>query len=139
MREENKKLMICYYNNKPKQKGFMRRIELLWEEKHPTATLDVQQLNSNRYSIIKKHLLSDLELEQLRRLAEQNDTVQEELEEVSDSSAKTSNVLAVWRELANWHSDPPTKEYGPPTNWARSKVLPFQAQMWNPGWYTGTN
>ena len=92
-RDENKKLMICYYKSKPKQKGFMRRMEMLWREKHPTATLDMKQLNNQRYSIMKKHLLSDLELEELSRLAELNDTVQEELEDVSDSPAETPNVL----------------------------------------------
>ena len=42
---------------------------------------------------MKKHLLSDLELEKLSRLAELNDWVQEELDEVSDSPAETPNVL----------------------------------------------
>ena len=84
--------MICYYKSKPKQKGFMRRMEMLWREKHPTATLDTKQLNNQRYSIMKKHLLSDLELEELSRLAELNDTVQEELEDMRDSPAETPNV-----------------------------------------------
>ena len=64
-REENKKLMVCYYKSKPKQKGFMRRMEMLWRENHPTATLDLKQLDNHRYSIMKKNLLSDLELEEL--------------------------------------------------------------------------
>ena len=85
--------MICYYKSKPKQKGFMRRKKMLWREKHPTATLDMKQLNNQRYSILKKHLLYDLELEELSRLAELNDTVEEELEDVSDSPAETPNVL----------------------------------------------
>ena len=42
---------------------------------------------------MKKHLLSDLELEELSRLAELNDTLQEELEDESDSPAETPNVL----------------------------------------------
>ena len=42
---------------------------------------------------MKKHLLSDLELEELSRLAEMNDTVEEELEDVSDSPAETPNVM----------------------------------------------
>ena len=66
---------------------------MLWQEKHPTATLDMKQLNNQRSSIIRKHLLSDLELEELSWLAELNDTVQEELEDMSDSPAKTPNVL----------------------------------------------
>ena len=53
----------------------------------------MKQLNNQRYSIMKKHLLSDLELEELSRLAELNDTVQEELEDMSDSPAETPNVL----------------------------------------------
>ena len=57
--------MICYYKSKPKQKGFMRCMERLWREKHPTATLDMKQLNNQMYSILKKHLLLDLELEEL--------------------------------------------------------------------------
>ena len=71
----------------------MRRMEMLWREKHPTATLDMKKLNTQPYSIMKKHLLSDLELEELSRLAELNDTVQEELEDMSDSPAKTPNVF----------------------------------------------
>ena len=65
--------MLCYYKSKPKQKEFVCRIEMLWLEKHSTATLNMKQLNNQRYSIIKKHLLSDLELEELSRLAELND------------------------------------------------------------------
>ena len=42
---------------------------------------------------MKKHLLSELELEELSRLAELNDTVQEELEDMSYSLATTLNVL----------------------------------------------
>ena len=42
---------------------------------------------------MKKHLLSDLELEELSRLAELNDTVQEESEDMSGSPADTPNVL----------------------------------------------
>ena len=42
---------------------------------------------------MKKRLLSDLELEELGRLAELNDKVQEELWDVSDSLAVTPNVL----------------------------------------------
>ena len=71
----------------------MRRMEMLWQEKHPNATLDMKQLNNQRYSIMKKHLLSDLELEELSRLAELNDTVQEESEDMSGSPAETPNVL----------------------------------------------
>ena len=75
-KEEKKKLMICDYKSKPKLKGFMHRMEMLWREKHQTATLNIKQLNNQRYSIMKKHLLSDLELEELSRLAELNDTVE---------------------------------------------------------------
>ena len=74
-------------------KGFLSRMEMLWREKHPTATLDMKQLNNQRYSIMKKHLLSDLELEKLSRLTELNDAVQEELDDVSDSPAENLNVL----------------------------------------------
>ena len=63
-REENKKLMVCFYKSKPTQKEFMHHIEMLWREKHLTATLDMEQLNNQQYSIMKKHLLSDLELEE---------------------------------------------------------------------------
>ena len=71
----------------------MRRKEMLWWEKHPTVTLDMKQLYNQQHSIMKKHLLLDLELEELSRLAELNDTVQEELEDMSDSPAETPNVL----------------------------------------------
>ena len=37
--------------------------EMLWREKHPTATLNIKQLNNQGYSIIEKHLLVDFELE----------------------------------------------------------------------------
>ena len=52
-REENKKLMICYYKSKQKQKGCLRRMEMLWREKHPIATLNMKQLNNQWYSIMK--------------------------------------------------------------------------------------
>ena len=42
---------------------------------------------------MKKHLLSDLELEELNRFNELNNTVQEELQNMSDSPASTSHVL----------------------------------------------
>ena len=85
--------MICYYKSKPKQKGFMRFIEMLWREKPPKATLDINQLNNQRYSVMKKHMLSDLKLEELSRLTELNDTVQKEFDDMSDSPAWTPNVL----------------------------------------------
>ena len=71
----------------------------------------MKQLNNQRYSIVKKHLLSDFELKELSWLAELNDTAQEELDDESGLSAKTPNVLVdkplpVCRELANWHLDP---------------------------------
>ena len=71
----------------------MRRKEMLWREKHLKAILDMKQLNNQRYSIMKKHLLSDLELEELSWLAELNDTVQEELEDMSESPVETPNGL----------------------------------------------
>lgn len=66
-REENRLLMTCYYNSKPHEKGFMRRMEEIWHQKRPGTELDMKQLNNQRYSIMKKHLLSDLELEELQR------------------------------------------------------------------------
>ena len=71
----------------------MCRMEGLWQEKHPAATLDMTQLNNQRYSIIKKHLLTDLEQKKLSRLAELKDTVQKEVDVASDSPAETPNVL----------------------------------------------
>ena len=59
--------MFCYYKSKPKQTGFMRHMEMLWRKKHPTATLDLKQLNNQWYSIMKKHLLFDQELEELNQ------------------------------------------------------------------------
>ena len=53
----------------------------------------MKQLYNQQHSIMKKHLLLDLELEELSRLAELNDTVQEELEDMSDSPAETPDVL----------------------------------------------
>ena len=41
-RNETKNLMVCYYKSKPTQKRFMRHIEMLWREKHSTATLDIK-------------------------------------------------------------------------------------------------
>ena len=93
MREENKNLTICYYKSRPKQKGFMRRMEILWQKKHLTATLVMKQLNNQRYIIRKKHLLSDLELKEFSQLAKLNGTVQLKLEDMSDSPGETSNVL----------------------------------------------
>ena len=43
-REENKKLMICCYKSKPKQKGFMHSMQKIWREKYPTSTLLMKQL-----------------------------------------------------------------------------------------------
>ena len=99
--------MICYYKSKPKERGFIRYIEMLWREKRPTATLEMKQLNNQHYSIMMKHLLSKLELEELSRLAELNDTVQEELEDMSHSPAETPNVLADEPLLSaeNWLTD----------------------------------
>ena len=55
-REENKNLMVCYYKSKTKQ-----GIQVL----HENALADMKQLNMQRYSIMKNHLLSDLELKEL--------------------------------------------------------------------------
>ena len=99
--------MICYHNSKPKLKGFMRHIKMFWQEKYPTANMDMKQLDNQRYSIIKKQLLSDLELKELSRLPELNDTVQEELEDMSGSPAETPNVLV---------DEPPLSAENLPTN-----------------------
>ena len=45
--------MIFYYKSKSKQKGFMRCMEMVWWEKYPTATLNMKQLNNQRYSIME--------------------------------------------------------------------------------------
>ena len=67
MKEENQNLTVSYYyKSDPKQREFMRRVEMLWQVKHPTATLDIKQLNNLQYRIMKKHLPSDLELKELR-------------------------------------------------------------------------
>ena len=71
----------------------MCRVKIYWLKKHSTATLDMKQLNSQWYSIMKNHLLSHLELEELSRFAELNDTVQEELENMNDSPTETPNSL----------------------------------------------
>ena len=34
-------------------------MEMFWREKHPIANLNIKQLNNQRYSIMKKNLLSD--------------------------------------------------------------------------------
>ena len=68
---------------------------MLWRETHPTATLDMKQLNNQQYSNMTKHLLSDLELEELCRLTKLNNAIEEELEDMSDSPAETPNVLLV--------------------------------------------
>ena len=54
--------MVCCYKSKPKQKGFMCHIEMLWGggEKHPTATRNMKRINNHQYAIMKKQLLSDL-------------------------------------------------------------------------------
>ena len=57
---------------------------MLWQKK---------QLNNQRDHILIKHLLSELELEELDRLAKLNDTFQEKWEDVSDSLIETFNVL----------------------------------------------
>ena len=53
----------------------------------------MEQLSNQWYSIMKKHLLLDLELEELSRMAELCDTAQEELDNRSEWPAEASNVL----------------------------------------------
>ena len=79
-REENKRHMICYYKSILKLKVLC----IAWKCSGATATLDLEQLNYPRYS---------LQLEKLSRLAKLNDTVQEEVEKMSDSPTETPNVL----------------------------------------------
>ena len=71
----------------------MCHVEIIWQKTYPTSTLDMKQPNTQRYSIMNKYLLSNLELEELSRLAELNDIGQEELEDMSDSLAETPNGL----------------------------------------------
>ena len=103
-------------------------MEMLWQEKHPTATVDVKQLDNQWYSIMKKHLLSHLELEELSWVAELNDTVQDKLDDVSDSPAETSNVLVDEPPLSAGGSDIQTLQWkimdSLPTEQSQRSCLP---------------
>ena len=45
-KKKTKKLWSVTIKSKPKQNRLMHHMEMLWQEKHPTATVDVKQLDN---------------------------------------------------------------------------------------------
>ena len=71
-RADNKDLMICYYNSEPAKRGYMKRMLDLWLTKRPNSNLNEKQLVAQKANVIKKKLLSDLEIEELQNAKERN-------------------------------------------------------------------
>ena len=53
-RNDNVALMKSYYLSQPKERGYMRRMKALWNERQPDSNLTEKQLVAQRTNIIKK-------------------------------------------------------------------------------------
>ena len=100
----------------------------------------MKKLRSHRHSIIKKHLLLDLELEVTQLFGWAEWHIWRGIGwfgfEIPNVSVNVQPLYAT--KLVNWHPDPLAKNYRPPTDWTWSKVLPSKTQIQNHGRDTGT-
>ena len=78
---ENKEVMKCFYAAEPSKRGFQQRMYTLWLAKYLNINVNEQRLADQRRVIINKNLLTQVELEEVRR-----DPTQETPNEVAEES-----------------------------------------------------
>ena len=65
--QENKEVMACYIKSDPSKRGYRKRMVKIWSECHPGSTISEQRLMDQRRLIENRHLLTSLEIEEIRR------------------------------------------------------------------------
>ena len=66
-REDNKELVMCLLRSSPDHRGFRKRLNDIYHEKHPESDVSEQLLTGQIRSVLKCKVFSDLEIEEFRR------------------------------------------------------------------------
>ena len=92
-RTDNTTLMQCYFKSKPQEWGYMGRMRGLWMEMRPELPLTAKQLVAQRSNIVRKQLLSELEVEEIKQQVGYLHSTTEE-HRVSEHQLETHNSAA---------------------------------------------
>ena len=58
---------MCYFKADPSQRGYRKRMHNIWLSKHPDSTVSEQRFADQSNVIIRRNLLSSVELEEIQR------------------------------------------------------------------------
>ena len=127
--------MECYYRSQPSQRGYRRRIHEIWRQKFPQSTVTEQQLLSQKRSIEKNGLLTNIEMREISnhvnqpqavelnssntnevaanniqgsRIASDADEQVAESEQLTDEQIQLKEKISQYMELYRNHADRPT-------------------------------
>ena len=98
--DDNRMVMKCYYESVPSKNGYRKRMLQLWlqMDKFPVTE---QRLVDQANQIRKRKWLSDLEMEEIKRMTDEG----EPLNEVGDSEYQETEVLNETNADAQMHSE----------------------------------
>jgi len=65
-REENIKVMECFYMSSPTRRGYRKRMHKLWKDVSPELVLTEQRLLNQKRAIINGKFLSTMEIEHIQ-------------------------------------------------------------------------
>ena len=64
---ENKEVMMCYFEADPSQRDYRKRMHNIWLSKHPDSTISEQRLADQSNVIMRRNLLTSIEIEEIQR------------------------------------------------------------------------
>ena len=64
---ENKEVMMCYFEADASQRGYRKRMHNIWLSKHPDSTISEQRLADQSNVIMRRNLLTSVEIEEIQR------------------------------------------------------------------------
>lgn len=85
-REENTKVMECYYRSQPHKRGYRKRMHEIWREQNPESSINEQGLLNQKRAIEKNKLLTDIECQLIER-NQKDERDDKAIEEVENQTA----------------------------------------------------
>ena len=85
--EENRDVLLCFFQAKNEGKYFGKRMNQLWLEKYPDINVGEKRLTLQKNIILKKKWFTDVELEEIKNIAIQG------TREVSEEHQDLNNVV----------------------------------------------
>ncbi|XP_067942063.1 uncharacterized protein [Watersipora subatra] len=109
-RTDNTDLMQCYFMSEPQKWGYMGRMHQLWVNMRPELPLIAKQLVAQRSNIIKRHLISELDVDEIREQFTQVSSTNEECISTYTVTHAQSCVDSRVEEDMHFDLDPRVKE-----------------------------